>query len=67
MQIKVLIWLTFQDKLPTGVVLKRRNWKRDGRCVVCKVPESSDRIFLLCLVRAKRYNGTESLLRCGSC
>ena len=45
MKIKVFLWLAFQDRLPTGIVLKRRNWKGDDRCVVCKVIETSNHIF----------------------
>ena len=48
MKIKVFMWLTFQDRLPSGAVLKKRNWKGDGRCVVCKVPETRDHIFFQC-------------------
>ena len=48
MKIKVFLWLAFQDRLPTGIVLKRRNWKGDDRCVVCKVIETSDHIFCHC-------------------
>ena len=48
MKIKVFLWLAFQDRLLTGIVLKRRHWKGDGRCVVCKVIETSDHIFFHC-------------------
>ena len=48
MKIKVFMWLTFQDRLPTGGVLKKRNWKGEGRYVVCKVPETRDHIFFHC-------------------
>ena len=48
MKIKVFMWLTLQDRLPTGVVLKRRNWKGDLKCVICRVPETIDHIFFHC-------------------
>ena len=32
MKIKVFMWLTFQDRLPTGGVLKKINWKGEGVC-----------------------------------
>ena len=36
LKLKVFLWLAFQDRLQTGVVLKKRNWKGDERCVVCR-------------------------------
>ena len=48
LKIKVFLWLAFQDRLPTGSVLKKRNWKGCGDCIICKVPETADHIFFLC-------------------
>ena len=48
LKIKIFMWLALQDRLQSGVALKKRNWKGDSNCVVCKVPESADHIFFLC-------------------
>jgi len=48
LKIKVFMWLAYQDRLQTGENLKKRHWKGDGSCCVCKVPESLDHIFFMC-------------------
>ena len=48
MKINVFMWLAFQDRLPTGVVLKKHNWKGDGCCIICKILESADHILFCC-------------------
>jgi len=48
LKIKVFMWLAFQDRLQSGVVLKKRNWQENDNCCMCKVPESLDHIFFHC-------------------
>ena len=74
MKIKVFMWLTFQDRLPLGPVLKHRKWRGNGNCVVCQVPEIADHIFFSCplarshgYVRKKPWDGTEHLYLCRTC
>ena len=74
MKIKVFMWLTFQDRLPSGEVLKHRKWRGDGNCVVCQVPETADHIFFSCplarshgYVRKKLWGGIEHLYLCKTC
>lgn len=50
LKLQVFTWLAFQDKLQTGVELKKRNWKGDKNCNVCGCPETGDHIFFSCIV-----------------
>lgn len=47
-KLKVFFWLVVQDKLQTGVNLKKREWKGDGKCCLCGVEESGNHIFFNC-------------------
>jgi hypothetical protein len=50
MKMKIFMWQACQDRLQTGVTLKRKKWKGSMYCVVCGAPESGDHLFfLLCL------------------
>lgn len=50
MKLKVFIWLAFQDKLQTGMALKKRKWKGYSRCILCGVKENVDHIFFGCAI-----------------
>jgi len=45
MKIKVFLWLGFQKTFPLGAALKRRKWRGDGTCDLCRVVETTDHIF----------------------
>ena len=49
-RVRVYVPPWWREKLAGGTMTfdERRNWKGDGNCVVCKVPETSDHIFFLC-------------------
>lgn len=38
-----------QNKLQTGVNLKKKKWKGSHKCVVCGEPETEDHIFFSCI------------------
>lgn len=47
-KLKVFAWQLFQDRLQTGENLKKRNWKGNERCCLCRTLESNDHIFFKC-------------------
>jgi hypothetical protein len=47
MKMKIFMWQACQDRLQTGVTLKRKKWKGSMYCVVCGAPESGDHLFFL--------------------
>jgi len=49
-KLKVFLWLLFQNRLQSGEALKKKHWKRDGRCILCRVVESVDHIFFECVI-----------------
>lgn len=49
-KLKVFMWLVFQDTLQRGVNLKKRRWKGDEKCYLCRVVETMDHIFFECHV-----------------
>ena len=50
MRIKVFMWLTFNNRLQTGVELKKRKWKGSHLCGICGCPETTDHILFACCV-----------------
>jgi len=48
LKLKVFMWLADQDRLQTGVALKKKKWKGDHRCIICRVQETVDHIFFEC-------------------
>ena len=48
LKLKIFMWLASQDRLQSGMALKQKNWKGDGRCSLCGVPENVDHIFFRC-------------------
>jgi hypothetical protein len=48
--LKVFLWLIFQNKLQTGVALKKRKWKGSALCGMCGQPETVDHIFFSCIL-----------------
>lgn len=50
MKIKVFMWLLIQDKLQTGVNLKKKKWKGDMNCCLCGKPENADHLFFNCIL-----------------
>jgi hypothetical protein len=50
MKLKLFMWPVSQDRIQSGVNLKRMHWKGDPRCMVCSRPESSDHIFFSCVL-----------------
>jgi hypothetical protein len=50
MKLKMFMWLVSQDRIQSGVNLKRMHWKGDPRCVVCNRPESADHILFSCVL-----------------
>ena len=48
MKLKVFLWMGFQNRLPTGSALKRRKWKGDDKCVLCRVTETTEHILFRC-------------------
>ena len=50
MRIKVFMWLTFNNRLQTGVELKKRKWKGSHLCGICGCPETTDHILFTCCV-----------------
>lgn len=49
LKIKIFLWLTFQDRLPTGEVLKKRKWKGDHHCTMCNKLETADHVLFHCV------------------
>lgn len=41
LKIKVFLWLATQDRIPTGVQLKKKQWKGGEKCVLCGIPETT--------------------------
>jgi len=50
MKLKVFLWQISHNRLQTGVVLKKRNWKGNHLCNICGQPETADHIFFECIV-----------------
>jgi len=50
MKLKVFVWQAMHNRLPTGVVLKGRNWKGDINCPLCGSPETIDHILFQCII-----------------
>jgi len=40
MKLKVFLWLTIQDRLPTKTKMKERKWKGGQDCAICGEPET---------------------------
>ena len=49
-KLKVFLWLLFQNRLQSGEALKKKHWKGDSRCILCRVVESVDHIFFECVI-----------------
>lgn len=47
-KLKVFLWLACQDKLKKGVALKKKKWKGEEKCLLCKVDETTDHILFQC-------------------
>lgn len=47
-KLKIFVWMVVQDRLQTGVNLKRRKWKCNKNCRRCGLPETMDHIFFSC-------------------
>lgn len=47
-KLKVFAWLVAQNKLQTGDNLKKRKWKGDEKCCLCRKMENMDHIFFEC-------------------
>lgn len=47
-KLKVFAWLVAQGKLQTGENLKKRKWKGDEKCCLCRQLETMDHIFFNC-------------------
>ena len=43
------MWLAVQDRLQTGVELRKRGWKGNARCNLCGRLETGDHIFFDCI------------------
>jgi hypothetical protein len=65
MKTKVFMWLVYDDRVQSGEALKKKNWKGDPNCVVCRKKESVDHIFFNCHL-AKLVWGLEGSSRLGS-
>ena len=50
MKLKVFMWLAVQDRLQTGLSLKKMKWKGCHKCRLCGVPEDVNHIFFGCVV-----------------
>lgn len=49
-KLKVFLWFASQDRLQTGLNLKKKNWKGNAKCCLCGVLENMDHIFFRCHV-----------------
>jgi hypothetical protein len=49
MKLKIFMWQACQDRLQTGVALKRKKWKGSMYWVVCGAPKSGDHLFFSCV------------------
>lgn len=45
LKLKIFLWLIMQDRLQTGITLRRRRWKGSHKCIICNSPETIDHIF----------------------
>lgn len=50
MKLKVFMWQVTDDRLPTGVNLKKRKWKGSHKCLICGQPETGDHILFSCIL-----------------
>ena len=50
MKLKVFLWLTLQDRLPTKTKMKERKWKGEQGCTICGEPETLNHILFSCVV-----------------
>lgn len=48
LKIRVFLWQIYHGRLQASAVLKKRGWKGDQRCILCKNIESIDHIFFGC-------------------
>lgn len=61
-KIEVFVWLVTQDRLQTGVNLKKKERRGDKNCCLCGIDETSDHICFHCHVaRAIRFSFKEAL------
>lgn len=47
-KLKVFMWLAIQDRLQTGVNLKKKEWKGSKKCCLCGEAGTMDHIFFHC-------------------
>lgn len=48
LKVKVFLRLAMKDRIQSGVQLKKKNWKGERNCVLCRVPETTDHILFNC-------------------
>jgi len=44
------MWLAVQDRLPSGVELRKKSWKGNPHCSLCGKLETMDHIFFKCIL-----------------
>jgi hypothetical protein len=57
MKIKLFMWLAYQDRVQSGVALKRMKWKGHNNCGMCRHPETSNHIFYGCYIARLTWIG----------
>lgn len=62
LKVKVFVWLLYQDRLPTAVNLKTKNWKGNVNCSLCGVPEDTNHIFFNCVLAKFTWTCTKEFL-----